>query len=328
VVEGDAAYELGRGASQSFTLIFKPGANRSFVENLHLPNGVGPDARLVGTGFGAPEIKLTPPAPDAVTALAAALAADAAAAKAQGGQGAPGAPGPAGSAGSTADGAAAGQSTQAGTGSVGAMDSGIGGPAGSGAAAGPAPAGAPGEDALARANALAARENTPIWVNPAHVTRVLVTGTTTTTVSLAWKPPVPLPRNYRIEIRYLTFDETAPDNLRIDWRPYAQAEVHARVDQVTAILHNLPAGTRETMRVVAVDSAGQLGMPSPQVNATTLPASTWWHPTLLKVLVTLLIVCLVWMAYRRLEERRLLREIEESRLARERREAEEVVFHR
>ena len=135
------------------------------------------------------------------------------------------------------------------------------------------------------------------------------------TVDLAWRPPAPRPANYRVEVRYILVDD---DQARVDWRPYAQVEVNAGRDRVTAHVRGLPSGGLQMLRIVAVDGAGRLAAPSPMVTVMMGQPSTWWRPTLLKVLILLLAVCLGLVARRKWEERQMLAEIDESRRAQKR----------
>ncbi len=152
-------------------------------------------------------------------------------------------------------------------------------------------------------------------VNEARVTAVKVLAVGPSTVELAWKPPVPLPRAYRIERRSFARDDRETGNVRIDWLPYERADFRVRADQVTATLRGLAAGEPVTVRVVSVDAAGQLSPPSPLVNAMTAPGSTWWHPTPLKMLVALLALCGGLLARKRWRERQLLRELDARQVA-------------
>ena len=152
-----------------------------------------------------------------------------------------------------------------------------------------------------------------VVVNGAAVKSIELRGVGTSTVDLAWKPPRPTPKSYRVELRYLSLD--AEDRLRVDWRPYAKVTVRPTQELVTARVSGLPEGTRETLRVVAVDDDGRLALPSLTLAATTRAASTWWHITPLKVLIFLLLVCLGLLIYRKWEEQQILRSIDESRAA-------------
>ncbi len=125
-----------------------------------------------------------------------------------------------------------------------------------------------------------------VVLNEAAVKAIEGRGVGTTTIDLAWNPPRPTPRSYRVELRYLSLD--SDDKLRVDWRPYAKADIHPTQSQVTARVSGLPGGTRQYVRVVAVDDEGRLAAPSPVLMFETRVAATWFHITPLKVLIGLL----------------------------------------
>jgi hypothetical protein len=133
------------------------------------------------------------------------------------------------------------------------------------------------------------------------------------TLDISWKPLAPKPRSYRVELRYLAID--AQNKLRIDWRPYAQVDIHVGKDLCTATVRRLPPGTRQTLRVVAIDFSGRIAGGSATLQAATLPAANFWRVTPLRVLVALLLLCGALALRRRWEVRQMLREIDESRAA-------------
>ncbi len=149
-----------------------------------------------------------------------------------------------------------------------------------------------------------------VFVNMARVTAVNVLAVGTSTLELGWSPPAPLPRGYRIERRSFARDEREPGNVRTDWLPYDRTDFRVRADRVTATLRGLTAGEPVTVRVLSVDAAGQLSQPSPLVDAVTLPASGWWRPTPLKVLLLLLAGCVALIVRHRWQERQLLRALD------------------
>ena len=284
VVEGSPGYRLGRGASQTFQIVFRPREEQAFTENLHFQHETGGGVRLVGTGLADP------------TRVVASKVAEA----------------PASDVGS-------------GDGSLTLF------PAVSASPPPPSPAPAianasakatlPDPVAAVRTNpneqigplhdlTLGPRDQTAIPLNEAMVKRVDVRSVGSSTVDLAWKPPDPKPASYRVELRYLSMED---DKVRLDWRPYALVEVNAGRDEVTAHLRGLPSTGLQFVRVVAVDHAGRLSSPSPLLTLALHPPSTWWHPTLLKVLAALLLVCGGLVLYKRWEDQQMLQEIDASR---------------
>ena len=146
--------------------------------------------------------------------------------------------------------------------------------------------------------------------NEAQVTAVKVIAVGASTVELAWQPPVPLPRSYRVELRSFAYDEREEGKVRIDWLPYARTDFRVHAAEVRATLRGLNPGEPLTVRVVSVDADGQLSQPSPLVEVVTAAGSTWWRPTALKTLVVLLAICGGLMARKRWQERQLLRELD------------------
>ena len=294
-VEGAAEYHLAHGASQTFQIVFGPSYGRSYVESIHFRPETGNGVRLIGTGIGPRD-----PAEDAdgtaTSAIAASIARGNALARAaeNAALAAPDATPPMPAAAAPAARApAVPVATQAIT------------PA-------PPPA-APDAGAAVSALPVVGGKDSVV-LNTATVKTVEVRDAGVTTLDLAWTPPRPVPKAYRVEMRYLTLD--ADDNLRVDWRPYAQVDIRSTPTLVTARLSGLAAGTRPTLRVVAVDSAGRLAAPSATLMATLRQPSTWWHVTPLRVLFALLALCLGLLIYRKWEDQQILRSIDESRAAR------------
>ncbi len=264
-VDGDASYRLGKGAQQTFRLVFRPRAEGAFAETLHVDVGDGNGTsgcvvRLVGTGLPATARQLlTLPTPAPVVMPVAVVSAS---------------PPPAPSAAPTVAGSAA-----------------------SPVHAAPAAAG-----------------TGTVFTNEARVTEIKVLAVGSSTVELAWKPPVPLPRSYRIERRSFARDDRAEGGVRIDWLPYERVDFRVRTDQVTATLRGFTRDEWVSMRVVSVDTAGRLAPPSPLVNVITLPGAGWWHPTLLKGLCLLLAGCLAFVIRQRWQERQQRDDLESRHL--------------
>ena len=147
-------------------------------------------------------------------------------------------------------------------------------------------------------------------VNDARVEAVQVRAVGATTLELAWKPPVPLPASYRVERRSFARDPDDPEGVRIDWNLCDRVDLRVHAGETTAVVRGLTPGEFTTLRVVSVDTAGRQAPPSPEIEATTLDASTWWHPSALKVLLPVLAFCLGLMARRRWQERQLVRELD------------------
>ncbi len=147
-------------------------------------------------------------------------------------------------------------------------------------------------------------------VNEAAVAAVEVRAAGSASVELAWKPPVPLPRAYRVERRSFARDESELGGVRVDWRLCERVDFRVHANEVVATVRGLVPGEPLTLRVVSVDTAGRLAPPSPEVNVLTAPGSTWWRPTSLKALFFALAVCLGLLARQRWQERQLLRDLD------------------
>ena len=262
-VDGDGSYRLGKGAQQTFRLVFHPHAEGAFAETLHVDAGDGNSTsgcvvRLVGTGLPATARQLlTLPTPAMMPAAVVS-----------------GSPSPVPSAAPTADGAAA-----------------------------PSIHAAPAVTGVGAA-----------LTNEARVAQVKVVAVGSSTVELTWKSPVPLPRSYRIERRSFARDDRAEGGVRVDWLPYERVDFRTRADQVTATLRGFAGAEWVSVRVVSVDTSGQLSQPSPIVSVITVPGARWWHPTLLKGLFLLLAGCLALIIRRRWQERRQLGDLESRHL--------------
>jgi hypothetical protein len=289
-VDGAADYRLTRGQQQSFHILFGPKSGRSFSETVPLQTDTGAPVHLLGTGLGRPG----EPAAVAVAAVSPLSPPSA--------QPAP-APSPAAP------------------------------PAVALAPSTPSPAAPPrlaGPNAVANVDPLQGMQVGPdpvpgappsvVWDNPALLTfydsgvkQIKLRGAGRTTLDISWKPLTPAPKSYRIELRYLAIDHD--QRLRVDWRPYAKADIHMGKDLCTATVRDLAPQTLQTLRVVALDFSGRVAGASATLQAFTLPASTFWRVTPLRVFVVLLLVCFGLAVRRRLDDRRLIREIDEARAA-------------
>lgn len=279
VVDGPPGYKLGKGEKQTFQLVFTPGFGRVFEDEVVLRNLASQRVRLVGAGVGQPIVLKEAPADDA-----------------------PAAPAPgSGPAGRDAEAAAAKLAAReaAARSSGGAAPGALPAPtpfAGGGAAAGGAPY-------------VASRD--PAILNEAGVEKVESRWSDAHSMKLAWKTPAPAPKSYRVELRYLSQD--ADHRLVIDWRSYAKVEFQLGGRESTAVLTGLPPGTRQTVRVVAVDSRGRAAAPSREIQVEMAPGADWLRITPLRVMLTALAVCLVMLWRRKRETRLLLQSVAESR---------------
>jgi hypothetical protein len=302
VVEGSADYRLGRGQRQTFHILFGPKSGRSFSETMGVVAESGAPTHLLGTGLGAP---------GELEALE--------------------------------NGALATRVT------VFGPSSGIGGIGGTGPGSGPnpglavrvtpapvtvaeaapprlgssaKPAGAdpmegmqaPEDDTVGPANTTPLDSSGYINLNDTGVKQFRLRHATRSTLDVSWKPLVPAPKLYRVELRYLAADDDGT-KLRIDWRPYAQVDIRTGMDICLATVRGLPAGARQTLRVVAIDATGHVAGGSATLQATTLPPLDFWRITPLRILVAALLLCVGLIIRRRWEERQILREIDESRAA-------------
>ena len=289
VVDGPADYHLAKGAQQTFRLIFQPQDGQVFSSNVHFRYETGGGVHLIGTGLVVPKPLV------AQTAEVASAPAKGLVDLAGTNRDIPGltvvpvVPPPAASPAFAP--AANGPAVRATKGDAAASEL----------------AGGPG---TGRESSALGADDTAIPVNDASVKTVRVTSAGRSTVDLAWKPPVPRPAKYRVELRYILVDD---DRARVDWRPYAQAEVKVGRDEVTAHVHGLPSGGLQMLRVVAVDSAGRLAPPSAMTVVMMGQPATWWQPSLLKALVLLLLICGGLVIRKRRENRQILEEIDASR---------------
>ena len=267
VVEGPAEFHLPRGVSQTFALVFKPQAGRAYADSMHFRHETGGGVRLVGTGLGGPAQNLAEArprvgAPGSSPAVAVSEnAGPQALAPLPEASSRPGSPGVGGTT------AAASPATPVSSGPASLEPNFPGG----------MPT-APGGGIVV-----------PTETDEGAVAALQVVDRSRSTLDLRWRVPAPAPKSYRVEIRYLSLDPD--DRLVVEWRPYAQVEYKGSSGFMTAHLFGLPAETQVSLRVVSVDTAGRLATPSPLVVAYTLPASTWWRPTALKVLLVLLVIC-------------------------------------
>jgi hypothetical protein len=282
VVEGSPEYRLAKNARQTFQLVFRPGIDRVFDDEIYLGRDADQHARLVGTGVGTGEEG------KAIASTSSGRAIDPSALPAYSppvlhiGEEAP----------SARNGAAAGSSTS--RTASGAAE---------GAAGSSRPNLAPGEQFTNPAFAT---------LNEAGVDRVQLRWRDSRSMKIAWKTPEPKPKNYRVELRYLSIESGGGD-LQIDWRPYAKTEIQIDKGETVATLRGLPPGTRQTLRVVAVDSRGRFAAPSAMIQVEMLPGSNWWRITPLRVLCLALAVCLGLLWRRRQQEKEILQEIDDAR---------------
>lgn len=293
VVEGPTSYRLLRGASQTFTLVFKPFDEHAYTDALHLRYETGGGVRLVGTGLGGKVAGAPVGAP--VGTLA-------------GGPSSPGsAPGaddtPASLPPVAADGSRPGQDPGAPV-SVASLPVGAGVThlepsfAGGGMPSMPSATDAAGADPEGDG-----------------VSSFNIVARGRTTLDLNWRALSPPPKSYRVELQHLSLD---PDGkLIVEWLPYARVEFTTAHGFVNARLSGLSPDSQEWVRIVAVDLNGQLTTPSPMRVVYTLPPATWWRPTPLKVLFALLLLCGGLVLRNRLEVNQILREIDDPRRVRE-----------
>ena len=323
IVDGPAEYHLAHGETQSFQIVFLPSYGRAYVENAHFRAEEGKGVRLIGTGIGPRDPSADEPARNVASgnSIAEKIARDNALALAAGN--AARAP--------SADEALTAARAREAAAALAANVS-AGGTGGHGNAAGNTDAGAGAGVASLPSTPSAANGTGPgvagngtlelptggpdsVVLNEASVKALEARGVGTTTVDLAWNPPRPTPRSYRVELRYLSLD--SDDKLRVDWRPYAKVDIHPTQSRVTARVSGLPDGTRQYVRVVGVDDDGRLAAPSPVLMFETRVAPTWFHVTPLKVLFASLLLCLGLLIYRKWEEHQILQELADSRAARD-----------
>jgi hypothetical protein len=303
IVDGPADYRLGRGERQSFHVLFGPKSGRSFSETIFVAAGSGAPAHLLGTGLGAPG---EPDASGSNGAIATRVATLGPA------SGIGGIDGAGGAAGIGPDGGLAVKVTPAAAAEAPPPRLGVSGKA---AAADPMQGmPAPGDDTVGPAPSAPLDSSGFINLADTGVKQFKLRRATRSTLDVSWKPLAPIPKLYRIELRYLAADNDG--KLRIDWRPYAQVDIRTSKDLCLATVRRLPAGARQTLRVVAMDAMGRVAGGSATLQAATLPASDFWRVTPLRILIAALLLCLGLVVRRRWEERQMWREVEESRAAR------------
>ncbi len=294
VIDGNATYRLPRGGSQTFALVFHPQGEHAYVDALHFRYETGGGVRLIGTGLAGPRQTVSAAGAGGAGALVTQSSTP------QTGPGADASPTALSSATAGAVGPAPGVAGGAGTGTP-ATDR--------PAATSLEPVVPAGVSSLPLAAVVVPGDpDTAPGVNS-----VAVHGRGRTTLDLTWRALVPPPKSYRVELRHLS--QNADDKLIVEWRPYALTEFDNAHGFVNAHLSGLSEDSQECIRVVAVDASGRLAAPSPLLVAYTLPASTWWRPTPLKVLFALLILCGGIVIRQRWETNQLLRSIDESRRA-------------
>ncbi len=305
-VNGNAEFRLAAGEKQAFQLIFRPTRGRSFSEairvgdyangsqrpaNLHLlGTGLGmdlPDERQYAGINGAPPLPLDPAATVVSGILrSGGLAGEPVEAPARPGLAANGT-------GGTGKPAIPGERADAG------RTSGNG--AGNGTTAGPG------------------FEAPLMGANEVGVKVVQERSHGRTNLELAWKQPEPLPSKYRVELRYLSLDQE--DNLKIDWLPYAKVEYRTGDGQVVANLRDLPAGTNQSIQVVAIDGQGRAAVPSGILQVQLDPALKWWRLSLVQWMLLILAALAVLIVRRHLQDRRTVAQLGLDRVARQRAEA-------
>ena len=294
-VDGAVEYHLGHGETQSFQIVFQPPYGQAYVEGVHVRSEAGQDVRLIGSGVGPVDPSLDPAARRVIPA-----------------------DGIVRSDGSTAPPAVnlvLPPPVAVSPPPVVVPATPVPAPV---AVVAAAPPDVPAADIVGTAGNDARNLTPPVGsvvVNQAAVKTLDVSGVGTSTFDLAWTPPRPTPKAYRVELRYLSMDQD--ERLRVDWRPYAKVDILPTQARVTARVSGLPSGTRQTVRVVAVDDAGRLAPPSASAVVETRLASTWWHITPLKVLIFLLLCCGAALIYKKWEERQILRDVDARRAARE-----------
>ncbi len=283
VVDGPASYHLRRGASQTFALVFQPTGEHAYADALHFRYEIGGGVRLVGTGLAGPNQPV-------VGGTEAALA------------GHPLSP-----------------RTAPGVNDTASLPPAVADVSRPGHAPGaPVPLATPAANSLEPAIQGGGGLSMPSAINPLGadlddhgVTGFSVTGHGRTTLDLSWRMPNPPPKSYRVELRYLSLDPD--DRLVVEWRPYAQVDFETAHGFVNARVSGLSPASEACVRIVAVDAAGRLAAPSPLLVMHTLPPSTWWRPTPLKVLFALLLLCGGLALRHRWEVNQILGEINESR---------------
>ena len=289
-VDGSPDYHLARGERATFRIVFRPNRGDAFVEAWRFAGENGrATVRLIGTGLGPPasasasavlaESAPAPPLMAVPDTSGRSLPSDRLSAEL-----APPSP-----AASPAETAAASLPTT------------------------PSTVGTPPPAAAAPGGTVVASEAEAPLPNRASVTQVEDRGTGSSTIDLAWTPPTPSPRSYRVEMRYLLLplpeDENKENEIvppRIEWREYARTDIRVGKGEVTAHLRGLSPFTIYALRVVAVDGSGRAADPSLVVFARTQPGSTFWHLTPLKVLGGLLLICVAIYLRRRWQERQAL----------------------
>lgn len=272
VVEGTAAYRLGRDERQGFTLVFRPTVARAYTGRVVVGRGAGAVAQLSGAGLRPDGSRPPPPgtAEESATPAVAALIPP----PGRGASAAPGAgmnpprsPGP--------DATSSSSSPPP--------------PAGSGADTdgGSTPPPPPGR---VYAPLLADRrpEESP-------VKNLVLQERGKHTLTVTWPAPKPAPSGYRVEVRRLWMEH---GDLQTEWDLHENVAYTVEPDgTVRATVRGLEANEPQTVRVRAVDGRGTLSAPSAQIVTATLPDPRWWQRiTPLKALVAGLAVCLflIW----------------------------------
>lgn len=284
VVDGSPGYRLGKGEKQTFQLVFTPGSGRVFEDEVVLGNMASQRVRLVGSGIGK-EIVLKAVATDA-----------------NGNPITPSAVSASSSRNGSQDAAVAKQSDGSiNSGHVGRPEAGPDSPA-------PTPYAGGG---MAAVSAPYAASRDPAILNEAGVDHLESRWSDAHSLKIAWKTPDPTPKSYRVELRYLSQD--SDHKLVIDWRSYAKLEVQPAARETTAILTGLPAGTRQTLRVVALDARGRAAAPSREIQVEMAQGTDWLRITPLRLMLVALATCLVLLWRRKRETQQILRSISDSR---------------
>lgn len=285
VVDGPPGYKLGKGEKQTFQLVFAPGTGRVFEDEVVLGNTASQRVRLIGAGIGQ-EVVLKTVATDANGSPVASAAANAVSRQD-----------------AALQDATAGKANGAANGAASARTAGM-------LPASPAPTPFAGSGAVS-ATVPYAPQHDPAFLNEAGVEKLESRWSDAHSMKLAWKTPDPAPKSYRVELRYLSQD--SDHRLVIDWRAYAKAEFQPAAHETTALLTGLPAGTRQTVRVVAVDARGRAAAPSREIQVEMAQGVDWLRITPLRLMLLALAVCLVMLWRRKRETRQILQSISESR---------------
>ncbi len=131
-------------------------------------------------------------------------------------------------------------------------------------------------------------------------------------LTIAWPPPSPDASGYKIQRRQLSAAKDAQIN--VEWVDWKELKIQVGPELVAAHIHRLPANSFWTIRIIALDAAGQPGPPSPAFRISTPPAP----PTSIPPWVWLVLIAAVAAAAGRVAviRRRQVLAQEDARLAR------------